>query len=89
MPDVLSGPEEGSKLTTPNKQLAAKASEIAKGSDGMARTAANCVFVALGHSPSIATARQAIEAIELPDVRAASLKLLDELANDHDAASLS
>jgi hypothetical protein len=78
-----------SMMTATNKVLAARASEIAKGSDGLTRNAANCVFVACTFSPSLATAREAIEAIELPDVRAASLKLLGELANDHDAAALS
>jgi hypothetical protein len=58
------------------KQLAGRAGEIAKRSDGLRRRAAMCVSDACGTTGTVAAARNALEVIELPDVRHASLELL-------------
>ncbi len=66
-------------MTNPAKQLAAQAQEIAKASDGLQRAAANCVSVALAYSPSVKTAREALEELGRSDVRRAALELPDQL----------
>ena len=74
-------------MTATNKELAARAQSLAKGSDGLRRRAALCVGVACGTTGTVGAARAALEVIELRDVRAAALQLLDELAG-HDITSL-
>jgi hypothetical protein len=66
-------------MTASNRELAARAQAIAKGADGLQRTAANSVSVALAYSPSTKVAREALEALGRSDVRRAALELLDEL----------
>lgn len=66
-------------MTATNKLLAERASEIAKGSDGLRKTAARTAAVALAYSPSIRVAREALGELEKPDVRRAALELLEEL----------
>jgi hypothetical protein len=67
-------------MTAPTKPLASRAQQVARRSDGMARVAANCVFVALGYSPSPEVARDVLGELERPDVRKAAIELLDQLA---------
>jgi hypothetical protein len=67
---------------TVNAHLAGRAQQLARGSDGLRRRAALCVYVACGTTGTLAAAETALEAIELSDVRAASLALLAELAEN-------
>jgi hypothetical protein len=67
-------------VSTTNKDLAKRAREIGRSSEGLRRVAANCCFVALSYSPSLDVARSALQELERPDTRRAALALLDELA---------
>ncbi len=67
-------------MTATNRELADRAQQIVKGSDGLRKTAARCVSVACAFSPSLDVARSALEELAMPDVRRAALALLDELA---------
>jgi len=67
-------------VTAPNKQLAARASEIAKGADGLERKAANIAAVALGTTNSVASARNALADLWQKDLQAAALDLIGRLA---------
>ena len=68
-------------MTASNKELAARAREIMQHSDGLAKTAARCVQVAVAYSPSVRVARESLAELERPDVRQAALELLDQLAS--------
>jgi hypothetical protein len=67
---------------TGTRELADQAQEIAKGGDGVQKIAANCCMLALRHSPSVKVAREALNELGKPDVRAAALELLDEPAGE-------
>lgn len=67
-------------MTASNKELARQASELAKGSDGKARTAANVAAVALGTTGSVASARNALADLWQTDLRDAALELIGQLA---------
>lgn len=67
-------------MTTPNKELAARAQEIAKGSDGLQRTAARTAYVALSTTGTVGAARNALADLWQRDVREAALDLIGRLA---------
>jgi hypothetical protein len=63
-----------------NRELADRAQEIAKASDGMRRRAAMCASVALGTTNSVGAARSALaDLLSQPDLRKAATELLEEL----------
>jgi hypothetical protein len=66
-------------MTTPNAELAKRAREIAKSSEGLKRIAANCSLVALSYSPSVDVARDALGELERLDVKRAALEMIDQL----------
>lgn len=67
-------------MTSSNKDLAARAAELAKGSDGMQRKAANVAAVALGTTGTVASARNALADLWQADLRDAALDLIGRLA---------
>jgi hypothetical protein len=62
------------------RELADRALEIQAASDGLAKTAARCVAVMCADSPSVEVARSMLEGLTTPDLRKASIELLDRLA---------
>jgi hypothetical protein len=73
-------------MTTTNRDLAAEAQRMAKGSGGLRRTALMTCVVALGTTRSVRAAAAAIEElVPQPDVRRAALEVLDELAGEREA----
>jgi hypothetical protein len=75
------------QVTTTTRDLAGRAQAIARKSEGLARTAANCVMIALTYSPSAGVARDALGQLAQPDVREAALALLDELSSEEQSAT--
>lgn len=69
-----------SVMTTSNKELAKRAAEIAKGSDGLTRKAANVAAVALGTTGTVASARNALADLWQTDLRDAALDIIGRLA---------
>lgn len=69
-------------MTASNKQLAARATEIAKGAGGLERKAANIAAVALGTTNSVASARNALADLWQPDLPAAAIDLIGQLATE-------
>jgi hypothetical protein len=67
-------------VTTSNKELAQRASELAKGSDGLERKAANIAAVALGTTGTVASARNALADLWQADLQAAAIDLIGQLA---------
>jgi hypothetical protein len=67
-------------VTTSNKELAARAQAIAKGSDGLERKAANIAAVALGTTGTVASARNALADLWQADLRDAAVDLIGRLA---------
>lgn len=67
-------------MTVPNKLHAERASEMAKGADGLQRRAANCAAIALGTTSTIGAARSALADLWQKDVQAAALDIIGQLA---------
>jgi hypothetical protein len=66
-----------------NRELAARAQQLAKASGGLQRRAAICAAVALGTTGTVAAARTVLEdSLSKPDLRNAALDLLEQLAAD-------
>jgi hypothetical protein len=70
----------GAPVTTTNKELARRAAELVKGSDGLQRKAANIVRVALGTTGTIASAGNALADLWQADLRDAALDIIGRLA---------
>ena len=66
-------------MTATNKELAKQAAELAKGSDGMARKAANIAAVALSTTGTVANARNALADLWQTDLRDAAVDLIGRL----------
>lgn len=67
-------------MTATNKELAKQAAELAKGSDGMQRKAANIASVALSTTGTVASARNALADVLQQDLRDAAVDLIGRLA---------
>ena len=67
-------------MITPNRELARKASEIARASDGLQRQAANFAAMALSNTTTVADARSALTPLWQRDLRAAAVDLIGQLA---------
>lgn len=76
-------------MSTANQELAKRASQIARASDGMRRRAAGCVAMALSGTDDTDAAKAAMSDLWPADLRRAALQLLDDLASCDDAAPLS
>ena len=63
-----------------NKEMATRAQQLAKRSDGLQRRAAMCASVALGTTGSVAAARNALTVLWQPDLKEAALDLIGQLA---------
>ncbi len=67
-------------MPTTNRELAARAQAIAKGSDGLQRRAANTAAIALSTTTTVGAARSALADLWQRDVRDAALELIGRLA---------
>ena len=67
-------------MTADNRELAAQAQEIAKGSDGLTRRAAQTAAIALATTGTVGSARSALADLWQRDVREAALDLIGQLA---------
>lgn len=67
-------------MTASNKELAAKASEIAKGADGLQRRAAQTAEIAHSTTGTVGAARSALGDLWLKDVQAAALDIIGRVA---------
>jgi hypothetical protein len=69
-------------MTLSNRDVAQQARELAQRTGGLTRRAGLCVSVAAGTTATIASARRALDAVEPRDVKAAALRMLDDLAGE-------
>lgn len=74
-------------MTASNRELAKRASQIARASDGMRRRAAGCVVMALSGTEDTDAAKATLSELWPPSLRDAAAALIDDLAAAADGAS--